>query len=63
MNYLTWFVVLYFISSYIRLYGIDISRFKIGWGIMSILSIVVSAGSVLVISYIGHNTPLVSVQK
>ena len=57
MNYLTWFVVLYFISSYIRLYGIDISRFKIGWGIMSILSIVLSAGSVLVISYIGHNTP------
>lgn len=57
MNYVTWFIILYFISSYIRLYGIDITRFRIGWGTLSILSVVMSAGSVLIISYVGHTIP------
>lgn len=50
MNYVTWFCVLYFISSYIRMYGLEYGNLKIRWGWMSLISIVISAASVLVFS-------------
>lgn len=56
MNYVTWFCVLYFISSYIRIYGINYEDVKIKWGWLSIFSIVISVSSVLVLSTI-VNTP------
>ena len=52
MNYLTWFCVLYFISSYIRIYGIHYKNVKIKWGWLSFISIIISAISVLVFSTI-----------
>lgn len=50
MNYVTWFCILYFISSYIRMYGLEYGNLKIRWGWMSLISIVISAASVLVFS-------------
>lgn len=50
INYVTWFGILYFISSYIRFYGICFGRVKIGWGWMSVSSVAVSAASVLLIA-------------
>lgn len=47
MNYVTWFCVLYFISSYIRIYGINYKDVKIKWGWLSLFSIVISVSSVL----------------
>lgn len=56
MNYVTWFCILYFISSYIRIYGINYEDVKMKWGWLSIFSIVISVSSVLVLSTI-VNTP------
>lgn len=56
MNYVTWFCILYFISSYIRIYGINYEDVKIKWGWLSIFSIVISVSSVLILSTI-VNTP------
>lgn len=56
INYVTWFCILYFISSYIRIYGINYKDVKIKWGWLSIFSIVISVSSVLVLSTI-VNTP------
>lgn len=52
MNYVTWFCVLYFISSYIRIYGINYKDVKIKWGWLSFISIIISAMSVLFFSTI-----------
>lgn len=56
MNYVTWFCVLYIISSYISIYGIHYKNVKIKWGWLSFISIIISATSVLVFSTI-VNTP------
>lgn len=55
MNYVTWFMVLYFISSYIRLYTKKWMNSKAICGIMLILSIAVSAISVVVCAKTGHS--------
>lgn len=54
-NYVTWFTVLYFISSYIRLYGLFPRISNMQWGYLSLLSILVSVGSVLGFLYL-HNS-------
>lgn len=51
-DYVTWFCVLYFISSYIRIYGLEYGNLKIRWGRMSLVSIVISSASVLFFSTI-----------
>lgn len=56
MNYVTWFSILYLVSSYIRTYGINYKGVKIKWGWLSLISIVISAISVLLLSTI-VNTP------
>lgn len=50
MNYVSWFIVLYFISSYIRLYPDYIYRSNSAWtwGWMSIMAVLLAAGSVAV---------------
>lgn len=58
-NYVTWFCILYIISSYIRLYGIKLgkwSNIKWGWVLTSLL--VISSLSVLTICYINRHTSL-----
>ncbi|MFI3327331.1 MAG: acyltransferase, partial [Clostridia bacterium] len=47
MNYVSWFIVLYFISSYIRLYPKKIFTSAKIWGISSVFFIVVSSISVV----------------
>lgn len=52
MNYIEWFVVLYFISSYLRLYGIP----EYSWGGLFVLSIVAAVSSVIVTAYFFYGT-------
>ena len=52
INYVTWFIVLYFISSYIRLYDFHLFANKT-WGWLTILFIVVSMLSVVLCMQLG----------
>lgn len=47
MNYVSWFTVLYFIASYIRLYPKEIFSKKAFWGATTIISMLLSAASVI----------------
>lgn len=47
MNYVSWFMVLYFISSYIRLYPCKYDRNTMFWMICTILCIVLSVASII----------------
>lgn len=53
MNYVSWYIVLYFIASYIRLYPKNIFENKRFWGIMTIVSVALSATSVVVCTWLG----------
>lgn len=46
-NYVTWFSVLYLISSYIRLYGLFPSVKNIKWGIITLVSVVMAMVSTI----------------
>lgn len=46
-NYVTWFSILYFISSYIRIYGLFLRIKNYQWGVLTLLAIVLSLLSVL----------------
>ena len=50
-NYVTWFVVLFFISSYLRLYSESWFNNTRLWGGLSVLSVAVSVFSVLILTY------------
>lgn len=52
MNYVTWFVVLYFVASYVRMYPKDIFNNTKIWAVLAIGSVVVSALSVIVCTYL-----------
>lgn len=47
VNYVSWFVVLYFIASYIRLYGFPIKITNKNWGWLTLLSLLISMASVV----------------
>lgn len=51
MNYVSWFCVIYFIASYIRLYPKKIFENTAFWGCASLVSILLSAASVLVCAF------------
>ncbi|MBE6903158.1 MAG: acyltransferase [Ruminococcaceae bacterium] len=53
MNYVSWYMVLYFIASYIRLYPKKIFDSKRFWGIMTFISVSLSAISVVACSWLG----------
>lgn len=55
-NYVSWFCVLYFISSYIRLYGIPVDRLKLNFGGLFLMFAVLSMTSVLMLRYITKGT-------
>ncbi len=52
MNYVSWYIVLYFIASYIRLYPKRIYEKTVVWGILALLSFIISALSVVAITYL-----------
>ena len=56
MNYVSWFMVLYFIASYIRLYPKKWMSSKLICGLMLLLFIILSAASVVVCAYKGFST-------
>lgn len=47
VNYVSWFVVLYFIASYIRLYGFPIKISNRNWAWLTLFSVLISMASVL----------------
>ena len=53
MNYVSWYIVLYFISSYIRLYPKKIFNSKKLWGTLSCVSILLSVISVIACLWLG----------
>lgn len=53
MNYVSWFIVLYFISSYIRLYSKKIFENTSFWGWMTAASVLVSIASVIACAWLG----------
>ena len=52
MNYVSWFAVLYFISSYIRLYPKKIFENKRLWAFLTVFFVLVASASVIVCSYL-----------
>lgn len=53
MNYLTWYIVLYFIASYIKLHPGKLSENRKFWGIASIVSILVAIASIIAGAWLG----------
>lgn len=52
-NYVEWFVVLYFVASYIRFYGNDWKISHKKWGVFALISLFVSATSIMALLYLG----------
>lgn len=53
MNYVSWFIVLYLIASYIRLYPNNFFQSTKFWGFMAIASFLLTALSVVACAYLG----------
>ena len=53
MNYVSWFIVLYLIAAYIRIYPKRIFVNMRFWGIMTIVSVIISGASVIGCSWLG----------
>ena len=53
MNYVSWYMVLYFIASYVRLYPKKFFDSKKVWTVMTLISVALSIISVVVCSYLG----------
>ena len=52
MNYVSWFMVLFFIASYVRIYPKRIFENKKFWGIMTLASVLVSSISIVACSWL-----------
>lgn len=52
MNYVSWFIVLYFIASYIRLYPCDLFENTKFWGFATLISVGISAASVVICAWL-----------
>lgn len=55
MNYVSWFIVLYFISSYIRLYPTKYDSYSLLWMICTFSCILLSVGSIIGILWLNVN--------
>lgn len=51
-NYITWFCIIYFISSYIRLYPQPVFERRAFWGWMTLLSVVLAMASILGLRFV-----------
>lgn len=60
MNYVSWFCVIYFIASYIRLYPLPYDKNVKIWGISTLVCIIISICSILGVLYLNtyHHTDL-----
>lgn len=56
MNYVTWFGIIYFVASYLRLYPFPMSDNKRLWGLISLSSILLAMGSVILLNAIIQGT-------
>lgn len=52
-NYITWFIVIYVVAAYIRLYPKAIFDKTKLWGILSVLALIGTAASIIVLHYLG----------
>ncbi len=52
MNYVTWYVVLYFVSSYVRIYPKDIFNNTKLWAVLALGSVAVSVLSIVVFTFV-----------
>lgn len=57
-NYITWFGIIYFISSYIRLYPMPIFNQRSFWGWMTLISIVLSLASIVVVNHFSSHSSI-----
>lgn len=57
MNYVTWFIVLYFISSYVRIYPKKIFENTKLWGVLTIVLFILSSISVIAMMLIFKKSP------
>ena len=55
MNYVSWFCVLYIISSYVRMYPNELLENNRIWGLMSLGSLLLSVASVIYCSWFSEN--------
>lgn len=51
-NYIEWFIVLYVISSFLRFYGKDLKISHTQWGMLSLISVVLSSVSIALLLYL-----------
>lgn len=60
MNYVSWFCVIYFIASYIRLYPLPYDKNVKIWGISTLVCIIISVCSIIGVLYLNtyHHTDL-----
>lgn len=58
MNYVSWFIVLYFISSFVRLYPLKVFESRRLWGELSLVAVLLSMASVLAGIYLSSRTGL-----
>jgi hypothetical protein len=58
MNYVSWFIVLYILASYIRLYPFKYSDRKLLWGLLTFAMLIISATSVIVCAWLGPKVNL-----
>ena len=58
MNYVSWFIVLYIIASYIRLHPKKVFKNAKLWGIISLVSVVLSIISVIACAWLATKRPL-----
>ena len=59
-NYVSWFCILYFIASYIRIYGFCPKISTMQWGWLSLISVILSISSVMLLMNTSHVFWLVS---
>ena len=55
MNYVSWFIVLYFIASYIRIYDRPIFNNTRLWGLFALAALTISVASIVVMNLTHHN--------
>lgn len=56
MNYVSWFIVLYFIGSYIRLYDKKLFSNTRFWGLCTLIALLISIASVIGMTWLTHSS-------
>ncbi len=56
MNYVSWFIVLYFMGSYLRIYDKKIFSNTLFWGIATLFLFILSILSIIIMTYLGKDS-------